>query len=153
MFLNQNVAAKYVPYQSLEIKKMCVDLLEDPESFVDHIGRATSSLSSSMTYGFRIPTLGNPVAEVMFETAHGFFQLVVTSQIFDWYPKLRMLARFLPAKLNPLAAKATRIYHKERAHFRGLFLDAKARAKSADTLPCRQCPLLFVSLVYHRNSD
>jgi len=136
LFLNQNVAQKYVPYQSLELMQMCLDVLQDPARFVDHIGRATTSISSSMTYGFRIPSLGNAIAEQMFETTHGFFELVVKSQFFDWYPSLRVVAKLLPPFLNPMAAKATRIYRKERAHFLKLFLDAKARDKMGDALPC-----------------
>lgn len=143
MFLNQSVAAKYIPYQSLETTKMLLDILDNPENFVDHIGRATSSLSTSMTYGFRIPELGNPIAEVMFQTAHGFFQLVITTQLFDWYPKFRALAKLLPFKLNPLAAKGTQIYHKESEHFRKLYLEAKTRGEMGDSLPCKIYRLRF----------
>ena len=50
--LNLNAAQRYIPYQSLESLQLCVDLLDTPERFFDHIKRASSSIASSLSYGF-----------------------------------------------------------------------------------------------------
>lgn len=88
MFLNSNIVSKYLPYQSLETKRLCLDLLESPESFVDHVGRTTTSISTSMTYGFRVDSASSPALTRLFENAHDFFKLLHGSQYLDWYPVL-----------------------------------------------------------------
>ncbi|RFU29308.1 hypothetical protein B7463_g7033, partial [Scytalidium lignicola] len=135
MFLNSNVAAKYIPYQSLETKKLCFDLLEDPASFVNHIGRTTTSIATSMTYGFRVNSYDSPALQKLFENAHGFFKLIHGSQYLDWFPMLRGVVKLLPVSLNPFATKATRIYHAERKHFYNLFEEAKQRSEKPGPLP------------------
>ncbi|KAH8807482.1 putative cytochrome P450 oxidoreductase [Xylogone sp. PMI_703] len=135
MCLNSNVVAKYIPYQSLETKKLCYDLLEDPLSFVNHIGRTTTSIATSMTYGFRINSYDSPVLQKMFENAHGFFSLVHGSQYLDWFPVLKGVVKILPTSLNPFAVKASKIYHAEREHFRRLFEESKHRGEQPGSLP------------------
>ena len=45
-----------MPYQDLEAKAMLVGLLEDPDDFINHIRRYTTSLTTQMTFGYRTPT-------------------------------------------------------------------------------------------------
>jgi hypothetical protein len=72
-FLNSNIAAKYIPYQSVETRRLCYDLLKGPGRFEDHISRMTASLSASMTYGFRINSPEDPILQTLLDNAHGFF--------------------------------------------------------------------------------
>jgi hypothetical protein len=134
LFLNSSIVHKYAPYQSLETKKLCFDLLEKPALFFDHIGRMTSSISTSMTYGTRISSPDAQILKTLNETAGGFFRLVNGSQFFDWYPGFRGIGRKLPLCLNPWARQGTAVYHKERAHFRQLFEETRNRLDSS-TLP------------------
>ncbi|CZR65934.1 related to O-methylsterigmatocystin oxidoreductase [Phialocephala subalpina] len=140
-FLNINVAKKYHPYQSLEMTRLCVDLLQDPVNFFAHISRATSSIGSSMTYGFRLNSMEDHAIKELNRNTHGFFGLVLQSKFLDWYPIFRPLVKLLPIRLNPLAAKATDFYHRERTHFRKLYLDVKANMYSEGVMLSFACDI------------
>ncbi|OCL13766.1 putative cytochrome P450 [Glonium stellatum] len=127
-FLNINVAKKYSGYQELETLHLCIDLLQDPTRFVDAITRTTTSLSASMTFGYRVTDVNSPKIRTMFHAAHSFFELVVQSKFLDWYPMLRPIFRKIPLRLNPFARKGTELYHHEREFFAELFKDGVARA-------------------------
>lgn len=58
--LNLATARTYVPYQDLETKRMLVDSLEKPESFIEHMRRFSASLTTQMTFGFRTTTIHDP---------------------------------------------------------------------------------------------
>jgi hypothetical protein len=135
--LNLRVASKYVPYQSLETIKLCADLLEDPKNFVNHIGRTTTSIATSMSYGFRITSADSPDMEEMFRNAHGFFGLVNRSKFVDWYPGLRPLVRLLPLRFRPLDREAKKLYHRERAQFKQLYEDAVKNGEGNTSIPCK----------------
>ncbi|PHH90750.1 hypothetical protein CDD83_2746 [Cordyceps sp. RAO-2017] len=67
--LNVTVARSYVPYQDLEIKAMLMGLLDSPESFINHIRRYTTSLTTQMAFGYRTPTSEDPNLIEMFDGA------------------------------------------------------------------------------------
>ena len=50
----------YVPYQDLENKAMLLGMLEDPNNFIDHLRRYTASLTTQMTFGFRMTSIQDP---------------------------------------------------------------------------------------------
>jgi hypothetical protein len=135
--LNLRVASKYIPYQSLEIKKLCADLLDDPKNFVNYIGRTTTSIATSMTYGFRVKSVESPLMQEMFRNAHGFFGLVNRSQLLDWYPWLRPLVQLLPMRFRPLGREATKLYHRERAQFKKLYDEASRTGDGNSSIPCK----------------
>ncbi|KAF5653766.1 oxidoreductase [Fusarium sp. NRRL 25303] len=84
-FLNINRAARYAPYQDLETRQLCYDLLHQPGDFEALVTRATTSLATSMAYGFRVVSLGSPVMQELFTNTHGFFVMVRGSFAADIY--------------------------------------------------------------------
>lgn len=74
--LNIATARTYVPYQDLETKRMLVDFLEKPESFIDHMRRFSTSLTTQMTFGFRTTTIHDPRFKESFDV-----RLIYT---YDW---------------------------------------------------------------------
>jgi hypothetical protein len=89
-----------------------------------------------MTYGFRLPSAKTTIAKELLTNSHGFFQLVVASQLLEWYKSLRPLARLLPNALNPLAKKANIAYKREAGVFKKCFEIATAPSTVAIDLPC-----------------
>jgi hypothetical protein len=65
--LNVQVARTYVPYQDLEVKAMLVGFLEEPNDFINHVRRYTTSLTTQMTFGLRTPTSKDKTLLEMFE--------------------------------------------------------------------------------------
>ncbi|EXJ62424.1 hypothetical protein A1O7_02859 [Cladophialophora yegresii CBS 114405] len=59
--MNGTKATRYAPYQDLEPKQLCFDLLDRPEAFEAPITRMTLSAATSMTCGFRVTDPQNPV--------------------------------------------------------------------------------------------
>ena len=50
--LHVNKSAEYVPYQELENKQMLYDIMQNPDALLDHLRRYTSSLATSIVYGY-----------------------------------------------------------------------------------------------------
>ncbi|OAP61366.1 hypothetical protein AYL99_03569 [Fonsecaea erecta] len=126
-FLNSTKAARYVPYQDLETKQLCVDLLGRPEDFEALITRTTLSAAASMAYGFRVTDPKDPVMQELLHNAHGFFTMVHKSQLLDWYPQLRWVVRWLPPFLYPMYRDAKEIYRREKAQFHQLLRDTRKK--------------------------
>lgn len=94
----------------------------------------TTSVATSMAYGFRVTDLHNPVMVELHKNTRGFFHMVYTSKFLDWYPELRPLVKLLPTRIFPLVRQATEVYHRERAQFRQLYINVK-ESPSNDALP------------------
>ncbi|RVX72874.1 hypothetical protein B0A52_03227 [Exophiala mesophila] len=134
-FLNINRASRYIPYQDLETKQMIVDLMSSPANFEDLITRSTLSVATSMAYGFRVLDRNSPVMQELLKNTHGFFVMVNSSKLLDWYPQLRPLVRTLPSWLYPMARKAKQVFYRERTQFRELYEDSKRASQLDDSLP------------------
>lgn len=134
-FLNVNKAARYIPYQDLETKQLLVDLLAQPSQFEDLITRTTLSIATSMSYGFRVLDAKSKVMQELFTNTHGFFVMVNSSKLLDWYPQLRPIVSALPSFVYPMARKAKQIFYRERTQFRQLYDDTIAASQSDTSLP------------------
>ncbi|KIX09210.1 uncharacterized protein Z518_00289 [Rhinocladiella mackenziei CBS 650.93] len=134
-FLNVNKAGRYVPYQDLETKQLIVDLLSNPHNFEDLITRTTLSVATSMAYGFRVADPKSEVMQELFSNAHGFFVMVNSSKLLDWYPQLRPIVQAMPTWLYPTARKAKQIFYRERDQFRRLYEQATRSSQMDDSLP------------------
>lgn len=134
-FLNVTKASRYVPYQDLETKQLIADLLSNPAEFEELITRTTLSVATSMSHGFRVLNRKSPVMVELMTNTHGFFVMVNSSKLMDWYPQLRPLLRYLPTWIYPMMAKAKAIYHRERAQFQQLYQEAKATSQQDSTIP------------------
>ena len=51
--LNIKTAVAYVPYQDVENRDMMLAFLNEPDEFVLHVRRYTTSLTTQMVYGYR----------------------------------------------------------------------------------------------------
>ncbi|KIW98141.1 uncharacterized protein Z519_01725 [Cladophialophora bantiana CBS 173.52] len=134
-FLNINKAGRYIPYQDLETKQLIVDLLGNPANFEDLITRTTLSIATSMAYGFRVLDTRSEVMQELFKNTHGFFVMVNSSKLLDWYPQLRPLVRLMPSWLYPMSRKAKQIFYREKTQFRQLYEDAKSASQMDNSLP------------------
>lgn len=65
--LNIKTAVAYIPYQDLENKDMMVAFLDDPNDFLKHVRRYTSSLTTQMVFGFRTTSKNDPRLLEFFE--------------------------------------------------------------------------------------
>ncbi|RDA83525.1 hypothetical protein CP532_4152 [Ophiocordyceps camponoti-leonardi (nom. inval.)] len=72
------VARSYVPYQDLENKAMLTGFLDQPQDFISHIRRYTTSLTTQMTFGYRTPTSDDPNLVEMFENFERLSELAGT---------------------------------------------------------------------------
>jgi hypothetical protein len=50
--LHLNKSAEYVLYQELENKQMLYDIMKSPDELMDHLRRYSSSLITSIVYGY-----------------------------------------------------------------------------------------------------
>jgi hypothetical protein len=91
--LNVNVADQYVPYQArcliyiscaflkanseqdFESKQLLWDFLNTPEQFSLHIKRLTTSLASTIVYGWRTSSVDLPHVKALFEVRIDSFLL------------------------------------------------------------------------------
>ena len=115
--LNMNTAQKYIPYQELETLKLCIDLLDKPCGFIEHISRTIGSVSASITYGFRLPETESPETKELMGNSHSFVRLVGKSQLLDMFPAVRPILDIIPRRWNTLAWEAVQAYKSERAVF------------------------------------
>jgi hypothetical protein len=140
-FLNLTKAARYMPYQDLEAKQLCFDLLERPRDFEALITRMTLSSACSMAYGFRVTDPSSEFMQELLHNAHGFFTMVHRSQHFDWYPQLRPIAKWLPSSIYPMYRNAREIYRRESKQFHDLLNDARNTSRDENALPseCLLC--------------
>lgn len=65
--LNIEAAVAYIPYQDLENKDMMVAFLDDPDHFLMHVRRYTSSLTTQMVFGYRTTFKSDPRLLEFFE--------------------------------------------------------------------------------------
>ncbi|KAH6985114.1 cytochrome P450 [Ilyonectria destructans] len=128
-FLNINKAARYVPYQDLETRQLCYDLLSNPDDFENLITRSTLSVATSMAYGFRVLNTKSKVMQELLTNTHGFFVMVHNSRLLDWYAQLRPIARILPLWLNSVASKGKLVFRREKAQFRQLYEQARQESE------------------------
>ena len=134
-FLSVTKSHRYTPYQDLETKQLCFDLLNEPERWENLITRTTLSAATSMAYGFRVTDTEDPVLKELMKNTHGFFTMVHSSKLLDWYPELRPIVKWLPSFIYPLARRARQIYIREKAQFHELYNDARKGADVEGSLP------------------
>jgi hypothetical protein len=111
--LNVKTAVAYIPYQDLENKDMMMAFLNQPEDFLKHVRRYTTSLTTQMVFGYRTTSNRDPRLLEFFEVgrlSRYLFRILIglqnfeewgnlvtagTAQLMDLYPILRNLPTFL----------------------------------------------------------
>ncbi|RMJ17408.1 hypothetical protein CDV36_002920 [Fusarium kuroshium] len=132
--LNIKAAKSYVPYQDLENKQMLCGLLDQPESFVDHIRRYTNSLTTQMVFGFRTISIHDPKLKQLFEGFEKFCEVTstTTAAVLDLFPVLKRL----PDALLPLRRYAKELHQREKELYVGHWMNVKKGIKSGTAKPC-----------------
>ncbi|KAI1170039.1 cytochrome P450 [Nemania sp. FL0916] len=132
--MNVKVSRAYVPYQDLESVAMLMRFLEEPSGFIDHIRRYTSSVTSQMTYGFRITRR----EEAFFQRAFKIFAQISTvadaptAAILEAFPVLRLL----PDIFWPARKLAKRVHIEEHNLFLEQYMSTRQRLKDGVSKPC-----------------
>ncbi|KAI0869338.1 cytochrome P450 [Hypoxylon argillaceum] len=132
--LDTGVIDTYIPYQDLESKAMLKSLLDTPAAYYDHIRRYTTSLTTSMDYGFRLVSMEDPRAKQLFD---GFlkFNALAGSQIailLDIFVFLRKL----PDVILPTRRRAAQVGRDEHELFMAEYLDVKRKTADGTAIPC-----------------
>lgn len=68
--LNIKTAVEYVPYQELELRQMLADMVRQPERYHDHVRRYSTSLVTSITFGWRSLAFNDPDVKQIYEVSH-----------------------------------------------------------------------------------
>ncbi|KXH33974.1 cytochrome P450 [Colletotrichum simmondsii] len=131
--LHINAAKGYVPYQDLESKQMLSGFLEEPDSFVAHIRRFTTSLTTQMVFGFRTTSIHDEKLKRLYHCVEKWSEVVGSSAaaMLDVYPPLRNLGFMSPGKRY-----AEALHKEERALYVGHWMDAKERVLKGTAKPC-----------------
>ncbi|KAK8118834.1 uncharacterized protein PG998_003460 [Apiospora kogelbergensis] len=111
VILNVRAASSYVPYQGLEAKRLLGGFLDEPELWVDHVRRFTTSIVTQLVYGVRTASIEDPKLKHLYDVIDDFVPTVGSSgsALLDLYPILRKLPdSMLPAKERPRSNMPTR---------------------------------------------
>ncbi|PHH61211.1 hypothetical protein CDD81_692 [Ophiocordyceps australis] len=132
--LNKKASFTYTPYQDLESKALLIGMLERPDQFVNHLRRFTTSLTTQMTFGFRITDESGPTIQRMSDIFDSFSELATsqTAALLDVYPILRRL----PDVALPMRRLAKELHTRERSLFINLFQDTKRKLRDGKAKAC-----------------
>jgi cytochrome P450 len=113
---------------------MLLGLLEQPEQFVDHIKRFTTSLTMQIIYGVRIVSEEDPLLKSLFHFFDRFsdISLSLTAILLDTFPVLR----YIPSILLPRKKEAEVLHKKEHAIFLSLYLGMKQKMLEGKAPTC-----------------
>ncbi|KAK6853248.1 hypothetical protein PG995_010060 [Apiospora arundinis] len=134
VILNVRAATGYVPYQDLEAKRLLVGFLDEPELWIDHVRRFTTSIVTQLIYGFRTASIEDPKLKHLYHVIDEFVPAVGSSgsALLDLYPILRKLPDFM----LPARRKAKVQHASERDLFLGHWTEFKQRINNKTAMPC-----------------
>ncbi|KAI1812661.1 cytochrome P450 [Poronia punctata] len=132
--LGVTAARTYVPYQDLENKAMLLGFLERPGDFIDHLRRYTASLTTQMTFGFRIKSIQDANFKDAFDIFDRESELIGsrTAALLDLVPVLRRL----PDRLLPIKSEGRKIHEQERNLFLAHYQKTKQGLSNGTAKPC-----------------
>jgi len=127
-------AESYVPYQDLENKQMLADLIDQPECFLNHIRRYSTSLTTQQIFGFRTTSSEDPKMIELFHNVEAFAEMIqgTGAAVLEVWP----LLRWLPDFLAPDKKRAKELHKKELKMYKGHRLDAKEKRRQGALRPC-----------------
>ncbi len=67
--LNIKTAVEYIPYQELELRQMLADMVKRPDKYHDHVRRYSTSLVTSITFGWRSLAFNDPDVKAIYEVS------------------------------------------------------------------------------------
>ncbi|KAI1119690.1 putative cytochrome P450 [Nemania abortiva] len=149
--LNVNSAKAFGPYQALENQQMMYDILNDPNNFVQHVHRYSSSLMTATTFGFRVSTFKDPHFKELLEVLDEIVLLAQTglAALLDYLPILQML----PAWMLSIKQRAKSNHQKEKILYRYHWDKVKADILSSNPNPSFSVGLLREQKKYGFDDD
>lgn len=132
--LNQNVAQRYVPYQTLENKQMLYDFLTTPDDFLKHIRRYSNALTTSMVFGWRTASYEDAAIQQLFDGFSEFAEInqTGTAALIDFFPFLR----WFPDSVLTTQKKAKELHKAEKELYLRHWLKAKKEIKEGTISDC-----------------
>ncbi|ROW04275.1 hypothetical protein VSDG_00895 [Cytospora chrysosperma] len=131
-----NIASGYLRMvlMDLETKQMLCGFLEQPQEFLAHIGRFTTSLTTQMVFGFRTTSIHDEKLKKLYRGVEKWSELVgsSTAALLNVYPILRRLPDFM----LPLRRYAQELHKEEKKLYVGHWMDAKNRIIQGTSKPC-----------------
>ncbi|KAH7077572.1 putative cytochrome P450 oxidoreductase [Paraphoma chrysanthemicola] len=132
--LNVKSANQYLPYQTFDSVQLLNDLLEEPADFSRHLQRYTTSVASTVLYGWRTSDARKGYVKDLMDWMDRTSE-AANLQIVDLYPSLRPLIRVLPEFLNSFKKKLSAIKSIEDRLFFDLLENAKQKIKEGKVYP------------------
>ncbi|RTE79885.1 hypothetical protein BHE90_005644 [Fusarium euwallaceae] len=123
--LNVNVANRYIPYQEFEVTQLLHDIAHSPQDYEHHTRRFTTSLASTIIYGWRTTSVDLPYVKRLFEWIEGYAVAAGRLQVMDWWPGLRVLFRNAPSWITGISKEMTRLKNLEEDLWMELLNEAK----------------------------
>lgn len=65
--LNIETAVQYIPYQELELRQMLADMVRKPNAYQDHVRRYSTSLITSIAFGWRSLAFNDPDVKAIYD--------------------------------------------------------------------------------------
>ncbi|KAI1426170.1 cytochrome P450 [Xylaria sp. FL1777] len=134
MMIGVVASETYIPYQDLENKAMLLDFLQTPNDFIDHLRRYTASITTQMTFGYRILNILDANFREAFDIFDRSSELIGsrTAALLDLVPALR----HLPDWLLPIKAECRIVHKREKALFLRNYDKIKQDVLSGSAKPC-----------------
>ncbi|KAK5252714.1 hypothetical protein LTR40_011218, partial [Exophiala xenobiotica] len=120
------------PSSSLESHRYLLDILRDPDNFLDHVKRYTSSVIMYSIYGRRVLDLDESVLKAIYEETSHFSEAMAQIHTVDQYPILERL----PKSLQWWRPKWEAYHQKEVELWMGLWNDLKKRLNAGVRTGC-----------------
>jgi cytochrome P450 len=118
----------------VENRQLLLNLLEQPDRFLESVRRYTTSITTSITYGWRTVSHDDHRMAALFEGAQAFAEIVmsVSTLLLDTVTVLRRLPDFLV----PVKRRARNLHLKEKELFLGHWLAVKSAVRDGTAKPC-----------------
>ncbi|KAF2176411.1 cytochrome P450 [Zopfia rhizophila CBS 207.26] len=94
--LNLTTSVKYQPVQDFESKQLLTEFLDSPEDFYLINRRYSASVIMLVTYGYRIPSWGDPLIKKIYDVIDNFTEMTAPgAHAIDSFPSLASLPEWL----------------------------------------------------------
>ncbi|KAL4935969.1 hypothetical protein BDV06DRAFT_205916 [Aspergillus oleicola] len=132
--LNVTVSNRYIPYQTFDSLQLLNDMLDSPDDFSRHIQRYTTSVASTVLYGWRTPSANKGYVRDLIQWMDKTSE-AANLQLADFWLFLRPLYRLIPISLSSYKSKLADVREIEHRLFYTLLNDAKANIAAGKVYP------------------